>query len=277
MFDIFNRFRRIDDQKAEAAEERVQDDDRDGFTNLGGTDTFSRSTSNADLKVNGQEGNDRIFTGSGDDVVWSGSGNDWVVGFDGADKLNGGSGADTLDGGFGNDDLWGGSGDDDLWGGDGADRLVGGRGNDRLFGDHDGGPTPGADTLYGGYGNDLISGGVGGDDMDGGAGADTFLYQANTLAFNQSALNDRDTIADFNHSEGDRIDLSQIDANTLVSGNQAFTLVNGPSTQAGSMWLTGSGESWSVFLNVNGGTADLAIDVQLAGGATNLIAGDFVL
>lgn len=274
---FFQIGRPIDDLKAEYREERIQDDDRDGFTNLGGTDFFFQPRSTANLKVNGQAGNDRITTGSGHDTVWAGSGDDAVNGFDGDDKLNGGSGADTLDGGYGADELWGGSGNDELWGGDGADLLVGGSGNDRLYGDHDGGPTPGGDALYGGYGNDFISGGARGDRMDGGPGADVFHYHAHTAAFNQSALNDRDQVLDFNRAEGDRFDFREIDARVGTSGDQAFFFAAGPSARAGDMWVEGSGEDWTVFLNVDGGAADLAIDVHLAGGATSLSAADFML
>lgn len=270
--------RQIDNLKSEYAEERVQDDNREGFNNLGsGDDFFFQPTSTATLKINGQAGNDRITTGSGHDTVWAGSGDDEVIGFDGNDQLNGGSGADMLDGGFGTDALWGGSGNDEIWGGDGADRLVGGSGNDKLYGDHDGGPTPGGDTLYGGYGNDLLSGGVRGDRMDGGTGADVFHYHAHTAAYNQSALSDRDQVLDFNRTEGDQFDFREIDARTGTSGDQAFFFAAAPSTRAGDMWVEGSGEDWTVFLNVDGGAADLAIDVHLAGGATSLVASDFML
>ncbi len=34
-----------------------------------------------------------------------------------------------------------------------------------------------------------------------------------------------DTIWDFSHAQGDRIDLSAIDANSSVGGNQAFTFI----------------------------------------------------
>ena len=269
--------RPYDDFKAEGREELVQDDDRAGFTNLGATNSFFQPTSTANLKVNGQAGNDRIFTGSGNDVVWAGSGRDTVDGGDGADELNGGSGTDVLLGGFGNDRLWGGSDADELWGGDGSDLLVGGTGDDKLYGDHDGGPTPGSDTLYGGNGRDLLSGGPRGDVMTGGAGADTFHYTAQVPAFNQSALNDRDTVTDFNRAQGDTFDFRELDANMLASGNQSFVFVDGPSTRAGDLWVTGSGEDWTIYLNLDGGNPDMAIDVHLAGGATNLGAADFLL
>lgn len=269
--------RAYDDPKAEFREEQIQDDNRDGFNNLGGTNSFFLPNSTATLKVNGQTGNDRIFTGRGDDTVWAGSGDDTVDGGAGDDHLNGGSDDDTLYGGIGNDHLWGGSDDDQLWGGDGNDLLVGGTGNDKLYGDHDGGLTPGADILYGGTGRDILSGGARGDTMDGGTGADTFHYTAQVPAYNQSELNDRDTIRDFNRAEGDRFDFRELDANMLVGGDQGFFFATGPSARAGDLWVTGSGEDWTVFLNLDGGNPDMAIDVHLAGGATSLIASDFFL
>ena len=99
-------FRPYDNPKAEYAEERIQDDDRTGFVNLGSDDDFFfQPNSTANLKINAQGGDDRIFLGSGNDVVWAGSGNDDVTGFDGNDQLNGGSGLNVLTGGFGNDTL----------------------------------------------------------------------------------------------------------------------------------------------------------------------------
>ena len=71
----------------------------------------------------------------GDDVLWSSGGNDLLFGGDGNDSLNGGDGDDTLDGGTGNDTMHGGPGDDHLYlneaapgtqinGGEGADTLI---------------------------------------------------------------------------------------------------------------------------------------------------------
>ena len=48
----------------------------------------------------------------------------------------------------------------------------------------------------------------------GGLGADTFAYTTTSLYY---------TITDFNHSQGDKIDLSAIDADDGILGNNAFT------------------------------------------------------
>jgi Ca2+-binding RTX toxin-like protein len=122
-------------------------------------------------------------------------------------------GNDVLSGANGNDDLVGGSGDDNLFGNAGSDWLEGGTGDDYLNG------GTGSDFLFGGIGNDDIYGGKGSDEMTGDEGADYFIF---------SSLNDsnsfygRDTITDFYRSEGDKIDLSDIDAKSGSSGNNAF-------------------------------------------------------
>lgn len=78
----------------------------------------------------------------------------------------------------------------------GSDVLFGGLGSDRASGGY------GNDTLSGGAGNDILAGDRDDDLLIGGQGADTFQYL--------DARFDRDTIADFSASEGDRIDLSAL-------------------------------------------------------------------
>jgi len=69
-----------------------------------------------DIIINGQGGNDHLWSSDGNDV------------------LNGGDGNDHLYAGFGNDELNGDDGDDQLYGGLGNDILRGGAGNDILYG-----------------------------------------------------------------------------------------------------------------------------------------------
>ena len=123
----------------------------------------------------------------------------------------------------GSEDITGTTGDDLLNGGAGEDQLSGGTGNDKLFGeagnDHlDGGA--GNDCLNGGNGNDILVGGLGKDLMVGGAGCDLFVF--NSTADSGTYAVTRDVIADFQHGF-DKIDLSHIDANVHLAGNQAFT------------------------------------------------------
>jgi len=78
----------------------------------------------------------------------------------------------------------------------------------------------GNDTLIGSAGADTIVGGAGKDTLTGGGGADTFVFKA----VGESTVANPDRILDF-VSGVDRIDLSAIDANTRVAGNQAFTFI----------------------------------------------------
>ena len=111
---------------------------------------------------------------------------------------------DYLIGGTGGDHLDGGGGDDLINGLGGNDTLLGGQGND---------------TLNGGGGADILIGGAGTDTMSGGGGADHFAFL--TMGdFGQTAP---DLITDF--SPGDKIDLSALDADYSIPGDQAFHLV----------------------------------------------------
>lgn len=78
----------------------------------------------------------------------------------------------------------------------------------------------GADSLFGGSGNDQLYGNAGADKLNGGAGQDRFVYTA--LADSQLNTAYRDTITDFQRGL-DRIDLSALDANLQIGGNQSFT------------------------------------------------------
>lgn len=139
-----------------------------------------------------------------------GAGDDQLFGATGNDVLTGGTGADVMDGGNGHDQLDGGTEADVMGGGAGHDRLIGGSGTDQLNGDE---------------GNDLLLGGLGADILNGGSGNDIFDYNA----ISDSPVGaGRDVIQDFRggfYFEADRIDLRDIDANSLVAGNQAFSYI----------------------------------------------------
>jgi serralysin len=79
----------------------------------------------------------------------------------------------------------------------------------------------GTDKLLGGAGNDTLIGGAAKDILSGGTGADTFLF--NAISDSGTSSTTRDTIIDFQSTQGDKIDLSAIDGNTSVIGNNAFT------------------------------------------------------
>lgn len=129
---------------------------------------------------------------------------------------NGGAGNDDMTGAGGDDIVRGASGNDVLRGGAGDDRLFGNNGNDILYGGE------GRDRLDGGAGNDRLVGGIGREVMSGGTGADTFAFTPADVANDQQLIDAR--ITDFSKAEGDRIDLSAIDA---IGGgaNDAFTYI----------------------------------------------------
>jgi len=80
-----------------------------------------------------------------------------------------------------------------------------------------------ANTITGSDGNDTLAGKGGPDVLTGGLGADTFAYFASSES--TVAVAGRDTIMDFDPTEGDLIDLSALDANTIAGGNQAFSFI----------------------------------------------------
>lgn len=123
----------------------------------------------------------------------------------GDDELVGTAALDLLNGMKGNDHISGLGGADRLIGGTGKDVLIGGEGADRLFG--------GADS----------------DILIGGQGADTFIFRSasNSDPWARDVIRGGDGARAFEGvgaGVGDVIDLSQIDANSLAAGDQAFVL-----------------------------------------------------
>ncbi|MCY1548055.1 Metalloprotease AprA [compost metagenome] len=76
--------------------------------------------------------------------------------------------------------------------------------------------------LNGGAGNDTLIGGAGRDQLVGGAGADFFNFGA-LGEMGLGAL--RDVISDFKTSEGDKLNLSAIDARAGTVANDAFSFI----------------------------------------------------
>ncbi|AUB41757.1 Ca2+-binding protein, RTX toxin-related [Nostoc flagelliforme CCNUN1] len=100
------------------------------------------------------------------------------------------------------------------------DDVIGTNTNDTIVGDDQN------NQLSGGNGNDTIKGGRGTDRLTGGAGNDIFDFDL--LLESQPGGSSSDVITDFvgnNASLGDQIDLSTIDANPSLEGNQAFTFI----------------------------------------------------
>jgi Ca2+-binding RTX toxin-like protein len=224
--------------------------------------------------MTGNSLNNVIQAGVGNNVINGGSGTDTVsyaagVGSTGvkvslattAAQATGGSGSDTL---VSIENLLGSQYADQLTGNTGANRLEGGAGNDTLSG------GSGNDTLDGGAGNDTLIGGAGKDVMTGGAGNDIFDFNALSELGLGSTL--RDVITDFTRGQ-DKIDLSTIDTNASLTGDQAFTFVTAFTTTAGQVRYSGG----IVYLNTDNDTA-AEFEIELTGTIpASLSASDFIL
>ncbi len=160
-----------------------------------------------------------------------------------------------------------------------ANTIMGRGGDDTLTGDN------GDDLLLGGTGNDLLIAGAGKDRLDPGTGKDTMTggSAADVFVFSNEAVSDAvskvtaDRITDFSHAERDRIDLRGIDANSLITGDQAFTFLGTAAFtgKAGELRIERSGIATYIVGDLTGdGAADSYI--RLAPGLT-LVAGDFLL
>jgi Ca2+-binding RTX toxin-like protein len=207
-------------------------------------------------------------------ALWSG--NDTITGGASADTIRGFGGIDILRGNDGNDSLTGDAGNDRLFGGNGSDFLKGGIGNDQL----DGGA--GNDQLTAGAGNDLLIGGAGLDNMTGGSGADTFRFNgANDLFVSGANPFATDFIRDFIASEGDKIDIDKVDANSTLVGNQDFTYIGAAAfgtNTPGQVRVVSLGGPfiWQVLLNTDNDAAlEYAIAVVSFSGQP--LAADFLL
>lgn len=241
----------------------------------------------------GSNQDDRFLANEVSNELYGMGGNDFFEGRGGADKIAGGDGFDTatyehawsgvtinLENGRGYigeaqgdqlfsiehligssyyDQLQGSAADNLLEGGAGADILEGRAGNDELVG------GSGADDLYGGQGADALTGGT---------GADTFIFMATGESSKQSGLTD--TITDFNYTTGDRIDLSDIDAQVHPRGNQAFSYIGDHAfTHEGQISAHAVDGGMAVAINTDGNSGtDMSF---LVSDATSITSNDFIL
>ena len=153
--------------------------------------------------------------------------------------------------------------------GAGDDRIVGSINHDRIHGD------AGKDTLTGGIGNDTLWGDAGKDTLTGSAGADRFAYlKATDSTFGHGG---RDVITDFSQAQGDRIDLTVLDADTGTAGNQAFSFIGSSTFSAAGQVRFSHPTAYSTKIELNldsDPTGEMSI--ELAGKIT-LESGDFLL
>jgi Ca2+-binding RTX toxin-like protein len=216
---------------------------------------------------------ENLIGGGFDDLLWGDSG---------ANILNGGAGADNMAGGDGSDVYFvdnnldiisetnatvstGGidtvysslaayslgtniengnilnSGTANLTGNSLNNMLIGGAGNN---------------ILNGAAGNDILIGGNGKDTLTGGLGNDIFDFNAYTeLGLGAT----RDVITDFVRGQ-DKIDLSTIDPNAALAGNQAFSLITTALTTAGQISYSAG------LISINTDTdAAAEFEIQLTG------------
>lgn len=132
-----------------------------------------------------------------------------------------------------------------------------------------------ANAIRGGEGADTLTGGGAGDTLFGAGGVDTFRYTS--LSDSTAGAGLMDTIIDFNAAGGERLDLSALDANSGLGGDQAFSFIGAAafSNVAGQLRAAVSGANTVVSADVNGdGVGDFT--VQLLGNQA-LAAGNFVL
>jgi Ca2+-binding RTX toxin-like protein len=133
----------------------------------------------------------------------------------------------------------------------------------------------GANTLNGGAGSDILYGGLGADVLYGGTDkvVDTFYFTA-VAESNQAA---RDKVYDFTRGI-DKIDLSRMDANSNVTGEQSFVNSGAIGTKAKSysIWRDKVGSNLMICGDTDGNAATIEFQVQIMD-VTKLALSDFVL
>lgn len=259
---------------------------------IGGAGNDSVWGDDGNDQIEGGTGADKLFGGAGLDQLTGGDGNDHLYGGDDTDTLTGGLGVDYLDGGAGPDKMYGGAGNDiyivteyndfisenlnegydvvrstastyilgdnleglELQAGAGDIFGTGNNQTNSLLGNEgvnilDG--KGGVDTIRGNDGNDVIYGGTANDLLYGGSGWDVFAVRQESVG--QPSL-ETDRIYDLDFAGGDRVDLSQIDANSSLMGNQAFVFVGSFSGAGGQALLQYDAVTGSTYLklDVNG-------------------------
>ena len=280
-------------------------DNSDGGV-YGSYSAFGYGGSFADFEkviARGGSAGDWMSGAGGADTFFGNGGSDSLIGNAGNDSLDGGGGIDSMTGGLGNDTYvvgavadisteLAGEGTDTIRSsitlslsateranienltliGTAAINATGSAVNNTLTGNAAG------NVLTGLGGVDRLIGSGGADTLDGGLGGDKFIYNA----VGDSATGAADTIVAFDGlgaAAGDQIDLSKIDANTIIAADQAFSFIGtGAFTgTAGELHVVASGVDSLVQGDINGDAiADFEILVKNAA-AANWAVGDFAL
>jgi Ca2+-binding RTX toxin-like protein len=131
-----------------------------------------------------------------------------------------------------------------------------------------------ANKLNGLAGNDTLIGGLGKDSLTGGVGADVFKF--NSVNDSSALPKQADIITDFKHAQGDKIDLSAIDANSVSPSDQAFTLIIAATFSADATGqLRFDAKTSTLYGSTN---ADAAPEFAIVlSGVKTLVAEDFIL
>ncbi len=195
---------------------------------------------NAGGIARGGAGNDEVnLLGGG--TAFGGNGIDILIAYTDASVLDGGAGADNLSSvgtqavvsyasasdGIGvtvnlamGTGQFGDAAGDTLFS---IQNLIGSAYGDTLIGNAN------INKINGGAGDDILRGAGGvGDQLTGGLGADTFVFSNEYMTVGGSPFTPAILVVlDFNHAEGDRIDLSEIDATVSFQGpgDQAFDFI----------------------------------------------------
>lgn len=233
-----------------------------------GTDTIRATVASVTMAANTEV---LVFTGGGNFTGTGNADNNTITGGSGDDLLNGGAGSDSMTGGLGND----------VYVVDVATDVVvelAGEGTDTIrtvlasltlaaevenltytgTGSFTGTGNALVNVITGGDGADTLTGGGGADTLTGGLGGDSFVLAA--LA--DSPVATPVTISDFVAAQGDRINLTAIDANSATAGDDAFTFIGAAlfSNVAGQLRIQTVGADLQVLGDVDGdGAADFAI------------------
>ena len=257
-----------------------------------GADTFV-ALNDDHYVLSGPEGSDSLTTQNGFDTICGGDGTDTIASGGGDDTIlvtGGGHGFDIVSGGLGFDKivaeaagtvigLRSPTGVEEITANGLANVVIRGDGAVNTF---DFSATTltgiarieaggGVDSVIGSAGSDTINGGAGGDLLTGGLGADTFIF---ALA-SDTPKNAADLITDF-LSGTDHLDLSLIDADSGLAGDQALAFIGNTafSHLAGELRLTGAGAGFSQLTgDLNGdGLADFSVKFALSRATMPMLA-----